>query len=103
MDALFMSFTLELFDTEDIPLLLRECYRVLKSQGRIGVVSLQKSNQYSRIEGLYEWVHARFPQWVDCRPIQAARELIRAGFELQQAEVQPMFGLLVSMNIAVKR
>jgi demethylmenaquinone methyltransferase/2-methoxy-6-polyprenyl-1,4-benzoquinol methylase len=103
MDVLFMSFTLELFDTEDIPLLLRECYHVLKPQGRIGVVSLQKSNRYSLIEELYEWVHVRFPQWVDCRPIRAGHELKQAGFKLQQAQVQPMFGLLVSMIVAIKR
>jgi demethylmenaquinone methyltransferase/2-methoxy-6-polyprenyl-1,4-benzoquinol methylase len=103
MDALFMSFTLELFETEDIPLLLKECYRMLKPQGRIGVVSLQRSNRYSRIERLYEWVHMRFPQWVDCRPIRASHKLTQAGFRLQQAEVQPMFGLQVSMIVAIKR
>ncbi|MFX1319317.1 MAG: class I SAM-dependent methyltransferase [Promethearchaeota archaeon] len=101
-DALFMSFTLELFDTEDIPLVLRECYRVLKPRGHICIVSLLKSKQCSRIERLYEWIHERFPQWVDCRPIQAGQELIQAGFELQQEQVQSMFGLLVSTVVAVK-
>jgi len=99
-DAIFMSFTLELFDTPDISRVLTELKRVLKPKGRLCVVSLSKSQREPCIERLYEWVHRHFPDWVDCRPINPIRALSRVKFTILQAKLQPMFGLNVAMVLA---
>ncbi len=97
-DAIFISFTLELFDTPEIPILLKECQRVLKSGGRLGVVALEK--QDSLAVRIYEWFHAKMPTLVDCRPIYTADSLQETGFKISEKKTLKMWGLPVSIVIA---
>jgi ubiquinone/menaquinone biosynthesis C-methylase UbiE len=98
--AVFMSFTLELFDTPEIPVVLAECRRVLRPGGRLGVVAMQMTSDRSPMIRLYQWAHTRFERFVDCRPIYLEREIRSAGFEVQDVIEMRMWGLPVSSLLA---
>ncbi len=99
-DALFMSFTLELFDTPQIPVVLRHCAAMLNAQGRLAVVALSKPEEPGVPVRIYEWVHERMPHWVDCRPIFVTEVLEEAGFRVLTSETQRMWGLPVTIALA---
>ena len=101
-DAAFMSFTLELFDTPEIPRLLEEVKRVLKPGGRIGVASMSKENGESLLLRLYEWAHRKWPKYVDCRPIYLEQSLRGSGYEIRKKEKVKLFGLPGEIVVAVK-
>lgn len=96
-DAVFLSFTLELFSDSEIPLVLEACHRILKHEGRLGVVSLTKQNVLAC--RLYEWGHERWPVLLDCRPIELRKILNAGGFRVQAAKVQTMWGLPVEIAL----
>jgi len=100
--ALFMSFTLELFDTSEIPHVLEECWRVLQPGGRLGLVAMLKTEHPGRIVRLYEWFHAHFPSYVDYRPIDAEAMIQAAGFSVEKRLVNNMWGLPVELILARK-
>ena len=83
-DAAFMSFTLELFDTPEIPRLLEEVKRVLKPKGRIAVASMSKENGKSLLLRLYEWAHRKWPKYVDCSDLPP-------GLVAPRTRVRPLF------------
>jgi len=94
-DAVLMSFTLELFDTPDIPVVLREVRRSLKPGGRPAVASLSKMGGSSLMLSLYERAHMMWPTYIDCRPIYVERALREAGFEITKSEKDTISGLPV--------
>ena len=89
--AIFISFTLELFAENEIPVVLAECRRVLQHGGRLAIVSLLKNG--SRSVMIYDWFHARFPGIVDCRPIFVPQVLETAGFRTNNVVKKTLWGL----------
>lgn len=99
-DGALMTFTLELFDTPEIPLVLAECRRILRQGGRIAVVALSRRGRPNVITRLYEWAHEKLPRYVDCRPIPVQESLQDADFHILQMDRLSLFGLPVELALA---
>jgi len=102
-DAIYMACTLELFDTPDIPEVLKEIKRVLKPRGRLGVVSMcREGHEDSKFTRFYEWAHRTFPKYASCRPIYIEQSLRGAGYEIIKKE-EVMLAGLCPMKIVVSK
>jgi len=100
-DAAFMSFTLELFDTPEIPKVLKEIKRVLRSAGRLGVISMSREDGRAILLRLYEWAHKKWPKYIDCRPIYVEASLIDAGYKIQSRQKIRLMGLPGEIIVAM--
>ena len=101
-DGIFISFALELFDTPEIPVVLSECWRVLRRGGRLCVVAMTKKGKPNAATRLYEWLHEKLPQYVDCRPIFAQDSMETAGFHTVDVTAVSLLGLRGEIVLAEK-
>lgn len=102
-DRLFLSFTLELFDTPEIPVVLAECRRVLRAGGHICVVAMSKVGAPSRSTRIYARLHRSFPRFFDCRPIYAQASLQQSGFRVVDTSGASLLGLSIEIVLAESR
>ncbi len=75
LEAVLISFTLELFDTPENAVVRAESKRVLKPGGRLGVVGLSQTRPEGGMIKVYEGTHRHFPNLLDCRPIAGKRSM----------------------------
>jgi len=99
-DAVFISFTLELFDTPEIPILLASCKRVLREGGRIAIVAMAKRNGNNITQRIYNWAHRVIPNYADCRPIYTMQSVLQADFKILELLKKTMWGLPVDVILA---
>lgn len=102
-DAVFLSFTLELFPDEETPQVLSEIARVLVPTGKLGIVAMARpkpDEKVSVLEFTYQWMHRHFPHIVDCAPIDLDSMLEQAGFELLHNERMSMFTMPVAVTVS---
>jgi ubiquinone/menaquinone biosynthesis C-methylase UbiE len=97
-DGVFLCFTLELFDTPELPRVLAECQRVLRPGsalaepgGRIVVAAVSKEGKPGFALRAFEWTHRHFPNLMDCRPIHARQALAAAGFTIEETRLESMW------------
>jgi ubiquinone/menaquinone biosynthesis C-methylase UbiE len=102
-DVVFSSFTLELFDSPEIPQVLAEIKRILKPNGKVGILSISSEGKSSFLLKLYEWLHQRIPQYVDCRPIFVEQSIKDVGFVIDYKEIVNLMGMLGEIVIGVKQ
>ncbi len=102
-DVVYMSFTLELFPADDIPVVLAEAKRILKSDGKLGVVAMatvREGQKDSGLEKIYKWSHHHFPHIVDCRPINLEKFVTDAGFKMTKDDRIEIWTMPVAAVVA---
>ncbi|AGN00846.1 type 11 methyltransferase [Salinarchaeum sp. Harcht-Bsk1] len=89
VDVAFIEDTLELFADDEMRTVLAELERVLRPDGRLCVVTMERAGaEDDPFVRAYDWFFERVPGYdrFGCRPIYAARMLEEAGFEVERRE-----------------
>ena len=99
-DALLISFTLELFTLEEIPLVLQLCREILQANGRLCITAMSDQGQKGLMMRWYQWANRQFPDVIDCRPIDIYQLLQEADFAILQTSHLSMWGLPIALVLA---
>lgn len=99
-DGIFSSFTLELFEPDDLLQVLAEIRRTLRPEGRLVVVSLYDLEGRHPAISFYKWLHRHFPHFIDCRPIPLDSCLRQGSFEVESMSLDSLWGLSVAIAAA---
>jgi ubiquinone/menaquinone biosynthesis C-methylase UbiE len=100
-DAIFASFTLELFDTPELPVVLEEARRVLRPGGRVVIVALTSTRPPAIMERAYLVAHRLMPRLADCRPIPLSTLTRDAGFKITARRRCDILGIPVEIIAAL--
>lgn len=100
VSGILMSFTLELFEAGEMLEVLSECQRVLRPGGKLCALSMSTWQPQAPLLKPYEWLHAHFPAWIDCRPILLCQTLVQHGFSVIEDKQISLFGLPVEIVLA---
>lgn len=101
-DAIFSSFTLEMFEADEISIVLNQCQRVLKTGGRFGVVSLSKqTGKNNWMARLYRLSYEQYPDLAG-HPYFVRKAVEETGFQILNEETASLMGLLVEIIVAQK-
>jgi demethylmenaquinone methyltransferase/2-methoxy-6-polyprenyl-1,4-benzoquinol methylase len=88
-DIAFIEDTLELFAEDEIPTVVGELKRILRSDGRLCVVTMERAGAEDDLfVRAHDWLFERVPGYerFGCRPIYASRTLEEAGFVVERQE-----------------
>ncbi len=100
-DLLYNSYMLDLTPLSDIPIVLKEFYRVLKKGGRLILVNFSKKNSSPVFaETLYKLSPS---MWFGCRPVLMESGVKEAGFKEVTREVPRFFFSLPSEIITARK
>ena len=104
-DAVFLSFTLELFPDVVIDEVVNEISRVLKPGGRCGVVAMatpKNEGEDTPLEKAYVWMHRHFPHIVDCHPINVEATLEKGGLKITHSVQDEIWSMPVAIVVGTK-
>lgn len=90
-DAVFSAFMVETLPEADVPRVLASWRAALRPGGRLVLVTMAPGG--GAMARLYGWSHRAFPQWVDCRPLEARPLVEAAGFVVDRDDRVPLAGI----------